>query len=101
MICVLGSILLLFWLSAPWSVNVASAQVQMTDFKVLEGGNDGRCASVEEREEARNEIHQIVTSVIADTFQPPPQPRLLSCHRQLPIQQQLCPPLTLQLPIPP
>ena len=72
MICVLGSILLLFWLSAPWSVNVASAQVQMTDFKVLEGGNDGRCASVEEREEARNEIHQIVTSVIADTFSTTP-----------------------------
>ena len=40
----------------------------MTDFKVLEGDGNGRCASVDEREEARNEIHQIVTSVIADAF---------------------------------
>ena len=40
----------------------------MTDFKVLEGDGNGRYASVDEREKARNEIHQIVTSVIADTF---------------------------------
>ena len=72
MICVLSSILLLLWLSAPWSVNLVSAQVQIIDFKVLEGGDDGQCASVEEREEARNEIHQIVTSVIADTFSTTP-----------------------------
>ena len=68
MVCVLSLILLLFWLPAPWSVDMASAQVQMTDFKVLEGDGSGQCASVDEREEARNEIHQIVTSVIANAF---------------------------------
>ena len=74
MICVLSSVLLLLWLPTP--CNIASAQVQMTDFKVLEGDGNGRCASVDEREEARNEIHQIVTSVIANTCALPTTPAL-------------------------
>ena len=60
MICVLNSVLLLLWLPAPWSLNIANAQVQMTDFKVLEGDGDGRCASVDEREEARNESTRLL-----------------------------------------
>ena len=51
------------WLS-PGSVTIASGQVQMTNVKVLERGDDWQCPSMEERERARNEIHQIVNSVI-------------------------------------
>ena len=53
----------------PGSVNAASGQGQTTDVKVLpESGDDGQCASMEERERARNEIHQIIASVIATTL---------------------------------
>ena len=62
------SILLYFLcLSAPWSVSIASGQVQVTDVKVLERGDDWQCPTMEERERARNEIHQIANSVIAST----------------------------------
>ena len=62
------SILLYFlYLSAPGSVSIASGQVQVTDVKVLERGDDWQCPSMEERERARNEIHQIANSVIAST----------------------------------
>ena len=62
------SILLYFLcLSAPGSVSIASGQVQVTDVKVLERGDDWQCPSMEERERARNEIHQIANSVIAST----------------------------------
>ena len=52
-------------LSAPWSVSIASGQVQVTDVKVLERVDDWQCPSMEERERARNEIHDITNSVIA------------------------------------
>ena len=62
------SILLYFlYLSAPGSVSIASGQVQVTDVKVLERGDDWQCPTMEERERARNEIHQIANSVIAST----------------------------------
>ena len=61
MILILGSVLLL---SASGSVIIASGQVQVTDIRVLQGGDNGQCPSVEERERARNDIHQIVASVI-------------------------------------
>ena len=55
----------IFCLSAPGSVVIASGQVRMTDVKVLERGDDWLCPSMEERERARNEIHEIASSVIA------------------------------------
>ena len=59
------SILLYFlYLSAPGSVSIASGQVQVTDVKVLERGDDWQCLTMEERERARNEIHQTISSVI-------------------------------------
>ena len=39
----------------------------MTDVKMLERGDDWQCPSMEERERARNEIHQIIHSVITTT----------------------------------
>ena len=57
-----------FWLSAPGSVIIASGQGQLTDVQVLERGDDWQCPSIEERERARNKIHQIVASAIATTF---------------------------------
>ena len=63
MILILLSVL---YLSAPGSVSIASGQVQVTDVKVLERGDDGKCSSMEERERARNEIHHIVLSVIGN-----------------------------------
>ena len=58
------SVLCLF----PESNIIASGQVQMIDVKVLpESGDDGQCPSVEERVRARNEMHQIVDSVITTT----------------------------------
>ena len=52
---------------APGSVILASGQVQITDVKVLERGDDWQCPSTEERERARDEIHQIANSAIAST----------------------------------
>ena len=68
MILILGSLLSVLCLSAPWSVSIASGQVQMTDLKVLERGDDGKCSFVEERERARNEIHQVTTLVISSVY---------------------------------
>ena len=39
----------------------------MTEVKMLERGDDWQCPSMEERERARNEIHQTVALVIAST----------------------------------
>ena len=61
----------------PRSIIVISGQGQKTyTIKVLEEGDDGQCASVkgrecapiEEREKARNEIHQIANSAILATI---------------------------------
>ena len=53
----------------PGSLMTTSGQGQVTEIKVLQGGDDGHCSSVEERERARNKIHQIVrNSVIVATF---------------------------------
>ena len=48
----------------PGSVIVISGQGQMTDVQVLERGDDWQCPPMEERERARNEIHQIANSAI-------------------------------------
>ena len=61
---ILSSLLLVILLSAPGRVSIARGQVQVTDIKVLERGDDWQCPSMEERERARNEIHQVVDSVI-------------------------------------
>ena len=66
MILIFVSLLSVLCLSAPGSVSIASGQGEMTDVKVLERGNDWQCPSMEERERARNEIHQITASVIAN-----------------------------------
>ena len=60
-------LLTLLWMSATWSVIVASGQGQKTNVRILEGGDDGQCPSIEKRERARNEIHQIISLVIATT----------------------------------
>ena len=50
------------------SVTTASGQIPRAGvIRALKGNVVGQCPSVEERERARNEIHQIVTSVIATT----------------------------------
>ena len=57
---------------------MATGWGQVTEVKVLEGGDDGQCASMEERqcastevrEGARIEIHQIATSAILATTGP-------------------------------
>ena len=49
-------------------IHAASGQGQMTNVKVLERANDWQCPLVEERETARNELHQIASSVIASTI---------------------------------
>ena len=61
-------LVMLLWLSAPQSAFVASGQGQKTSIKVLERGDDWQCPSMEEREAMRNEIHQIVASVIASSI---------------------------------
>ena len=65
---IFSALVMLLWLSAPQSVVVASEQGQKTSIKVLERGDDWQCPSVEEREAMRNEIHQIVASVIASSI---------------------------------
>ena len=59
--------LLLFLGLSPGSV-IASDQVQMVDIKVLERGENKQCSSIEERENARIEIHQFAVSVITTTL---------------------------------
>ena len=56
--------ILILWL-APRSPFLASGQVQMANVKVLERGNDWQCPSIQERERARDELHQIANSAIA------------------------------------
>ena len=53
------------WLSAPGSVIIVSGQGQLTDIQVLERSDDWQCPSMEERERARDRIHQISNSVSA------------------------------------
>ncbi|MCG8624873.1 MAG: hypothetical protein MJE68_23100, partial [Proteobacteria bacterium] len=49
----------------PGSVVVISGQEQLkTDIQVLERGDDWQCPPMEERERARNRIHQIANSAI-------------------------------------
>ena len=64
MICAISYLVL--WL-IPGSTTLASGQVQVTDIKVLERSDDWQCSSIEEREQARNEIRQIANSAIAST----------------------------------
>ena len=45
---------------SPGSVTTATGRGQVTEIKVLEGGDDWQCASVEEREGVRNEFHIIL-----------------------------------------
>ena len=52
-------------LSAPGLIIIACGQVQTTHVKVIRGGDDWQCPSVEERERARNEIRQTSNMVIA------------------------------------
>ena len=53
----------------PGSVITASGQVQRAGaIRTLQGGGNGQCPSVEEREKARNELHQFVASAIATTM---------------------------------
>ena len=59
-----SAFVMLLWLSVPGSVVIASGQGQNTHVRILEGGCDLQCPSVEEREATRNEIHQIVNSAI-------------------------------------
>ena len=54
-------------LSGLGSVIIISGQGQTTDVKILKEGGDCQCASVEDRERARNEIHQIANSAILAT----------------------------------
>ena len=63
--CLVFSVLSL----SPGSVITASGQGQMTDaVRTLRGGVIGQCPSMEERERARSELHQVVNSVFANTL---------------------------------
>ena len=48
----------------PGSVVVISNQGQKTDVQILERGDDWQCPPMEDRERARNRIHQIAISAI-------------------------------------
>ena len=48
----------------PGLVTIASGQGQVTRVKILERGDDWRCPLVEERERARNEIHQVAIATM-------------------------------------
>ena len=62
-------IISVFSLSAPGSViRIASGQIIIAGAKVLDGGDDGQCPSVEEGERARNEIDQAVGSVTVGEY---------------------------------
>ena len=66
MTLILSSVL---WLSAPGSVKTASGQGQMTDtIRVLHGGGNGQCSSMEERERARSDIRQITIHSATHSF---------------------------------
>ena len=65
---IFSALLTLLYLSAPGSViRIANGQGQKTNVRILGGGDDGQCPSTEEKDRARNEIHQIISSVIATT----------------------------------
>ena len=54
---------------SPRSVTTASGQGHMTDaIRTLRGGVVGQCPSMEERERARSELHQVINSVFANTL---------------------------------
>ena len=53
------------------SVIIASGQGEMTEVKVLERGDDWQCPSMEERESARSEIHQIAYSIMSSVCHGP------------------------------
>ena len=60
MILTISSLLSVFWLSAPALVHIVCGQVQMTNtIRILQKSSNGQCLSVEERERAKNDIHQI------------------------------------------
>ena len=59
---ILGSLLSFLCLSA--SSIVSGSHIQ-TSIRAFQRGDSGQCLSVEEREGARNEIHQISTSVVS------------------------------------
>ena len=65
MICTIIYLVLSVLCLSPGSVIIANGQVQMTDVKVLERGDDWQCPSMEERERVINEIHDTANSVIA------------------------------------
>ena len=52
----------------------------MTDVQVLERGDDWQCPSMEERERARNKIHQVIASVIATTTSATTMPTMTSTY---------------------
>ena len=52
----------------PGSISVVSGQGQKISTKVLDRGDDWQCPPMEERERARNEIHQIANSAILATI---------------------------------
>ena len=54
-------------LPGPGSFIIISGQGRMTDVQVLERGDDWQCPPMEERERARNRIHQIANSTILAT----------------------------------
>ena len=58
------SVLLLF---TPGSVDIVSGQVTDT-IRPIQGGGNGQCPSMDERQEAKNEIRQAIASVLATKF---------------------------------
>ena len=59
----------------------SNGQGQTADaIRILQGSEVGQCPSVEERERARNEIHQFVASVIANTTTAPTMPTMTTTY---------------------
>ena len=66
MICaIVILVLLVLCLSPGLVITAGSSQVQMTNVKVLERGDDSQCPSMEERERARSEVTLTANQVIA------------------------------------
>ena len=65
---IFSSLLTFLCLSALWSVIITGGWGQMANVKVLERGDDWQCPSTEERDRARNELHQIASSAIVSTI---------------------------------
>ena len=69
MVFIFSWLLSVFLLSALGSLNLVSGQVQVTGAtRTLQGGSNEKCPSMEERERAKNEIRQVIASVIATKF---------------------------------